>query len=360
MIRIRLLVFLTLGCGRESALPVARANDHRTAAGKTENGVTTLRLVAHRASWHPGADTGRSLTAPAFAEEGRAPTIPGPLLRVRPHARVRIVVRNALSDTIVLCTPMRIACAERDTVRIAPGDSGFREFVAAGATTSLYRAHRVRGGKRVTDADANSLMGAIIVDSATVDRRERLLVINPWLDTADTNRFVQMINGRTWPHTERFEMAVGDTLRWRLLSAGSTEHPMHLHGFYCRVDARGDIEQDTTFTPEDRQLVVTENLRAFGTATITWAPARGGNWLFHCHKAAHMSANQLLALVGVSAPDTLPVHDAAPRAASGRAHVASRGQGWRRPEPVAPAPAAAGAPLRPGRDPRRRGLAAAR
>ncbi len=285
--------------------------------------------MALRARWHPGADDGPSLTVPAFAPEGGGPTIPGPLLRLRPGARVRLVVRNTLADTLVLCTPMRMRCVERDTMRIAPGASGTADFVAAGATTSLYRAHYLRGGKIVRGGDAQEMMGAILVDSAeTGEARERLMVINSWGDPTDEARFVQMINGRTWPHTERFDLSVGDSIRWRLLNAGDTEHPMHLHGFYFRVDARGNIERDTVFSAEQQQLVVTENLRPFGTATMSWAPARSGNWLFHCHKAAHMSQNQQIVLAGLPIPDTLAPHGAAARGRrDGRARDRHSG-GW--------------------------------
>jgi FtsP/CotA-like multicopper oxidase with cupredoxin domain len=238
--------------------------------------------------------------------------IPGPVLRMPPGGRGRIVIHNTTTDTLVLCAPMRVKCIDRDTVRVAPDATDSVDFVAAPTTTSLYRAAKFSGGKLVQRPEPLELMGAIVVDSTDeVLTREPLLVINTWLSSADTNSFVMMINGRTWPYTERLNLSVGDSLHWRLLNTSLTEHPMHLHGFYFRVDGRGNVERDTTFATADRELVVTELLQGYGTARLAWAPTRPGNWLFHCHVAFHMAAAQQDALAGRTPPDTVVAHDGA-------------------------------------------------
>ena len=93
-----------------------------------------------------------------------------------------------------------------------------------------------------------------------------------------------VINGRSWPHTERLAYTVGDTVRMRLINAGSAVHPMHLHGFYFKVDSRGDENADAVFgSGSSPRMVVTERLAPGGTFSLTWKPTRPGNWLFHCH-----------------------------------------------------------------------------
>ena len=97
------------------------------------------------------------------------------------------------------------------------------------------------------------------------------------------------INGRSWPHTERLAYGVGETVRMRLINASGGVHPMHLHGFYFRVDSRGDELADTVFAPESSpRMVVTERLPAGRTFSLTWKPTRSGNWLFHCHDNVHL------------------------------------------------------------------------
>jgi FtsP/CotA-like multicopper oxidase with cupredoxin domain len=116
-----------------------------------------------------------------------------------------------------------------------------------------------------------------------------------WTDTVHRSglhrrRVLAVINGRSWPHTERFDHTVGDTVRWRVINASADQHPMHLHGFYFRVDARGDGRRDTTYALSSRPMVVTESMGAGATMRMTWIPERAGNWLFHCHIPEHFGS----------------------------------------------------------------------
>jgi FtsP/CotA-like multicopper oxidase with cupredoxin domain len=69
---------------------------------------------------------------------------------------------------------------------------------------------------------------------------------------------------------------------------------MHLHGFYFRVDARGDMARDTIFWPAERRMAVTELMAQGSTMSMVWAPNRPGTWLFHCHLSFHVAANPRL------------------------------------------------------------------
>ncbi|MEO6446412.1 MAG: multicopper oxidase domain-containing protein [Gemmatimonadaceae bacterium] len=275
-----------------------RANDNRTSAGVLKDGVLTLALVATQATWHPAAATDSSLVVAAFAVEGDAPQIPGPLIRVPLGTQVKATVRNTLSDTLVLCKLRQVKCELADGVRVAPGESGAFDFEADQWGTSAYRAVSAVPDSVRPRLDDRQLMGGVVVDSVGSTTDDRVMVINTWVSPADSFRFVQAINGKTWPHTERFSANVGDSLRWRWINAGATEHPMHLHGFYFRLESRGDVSGDTLIAADARPLEVTENLGPWGVATIAWSPSRGGQWLFHCHKAAHMSGNQHAFLAG--------------------------------------------------------------
>jgi FtsP/CotA-like multicopper oxidase with cupredoxin domain len=81
---------------------------------------------------------------------------------------------------------------------------------------------------------------------------------------------------------------VGDTLRWRVINASDRGHPMHLHGFYFRLDSRGNGLTDTIYASDARRLQVTESMRELQTMTLTWSPDRAGHWLFHCHIGFHV------------------------------------------------------------------------
>ena len=129
-----------------------------------------------------------------------------------------------------------------------------------------------------------------MVDAAGARKDDRIFVINIWGKWKDSAHYQNAlaINGRSWPYTERLSAKVGDTLRWRVVNPTARAHPMHLHGFYFRVDTHGDIRRDTVYTLEQRRLVVTEQIRQGRTFTMTWTPDRPGNWLFHCHLGFHV------------------------------------------------------------------------
>ena len=65
---------------------------------------------------------------------------------------------------------------------------------------------------------------------------------------------VMAINGRSWPHTQRLLATVGDTLHWRVINASPEIHPMHLHGFYYRVDAFDSEAANSADGPSSGQV----------------------------------------------------------------------------------------------------------
>jgi FtsP/CotA-like multicopper oxidase with cupredoxin domain len=126
------------------------------------------------------------------------------------------------------------------------------------------------------------------------------MLITHWADRTlpgswqPTVRF--MINGRAWPHTERFTFTQGDTVRWRVINATGITHPMHLHGFHFEVIARGDSWREDVFPQDERRLSVTENLLPSESIRLAFVASEPGNWIFHCHLMRHMSWVQNAAL----------------------------------------------------------------
>ncbi|MEO5580585.1 MAG: multicopper oxidase domain-containing protein [Gemmatimonadaceae bacterium] len=54
-------------------------------------------------------------------------------------------------------------------------------------------------------------------------------------------------------------------------------HPMHLHGFYFTVNARGDAQADTVMQGS-RPLLVTEGMRGFSSVRLLWTADRFDLW----------------------------------------------------------------------------------
>lgn len=301
---------------QQQGLPLATANDNRTPAGTLRDGVLTVSLDATLAMWHPDGDSLPGLPVEVFAEAGRRPSAPGPLVRVPAGTEIRASIRNSLErDTLTFFVPARIADPAKggalDSLVLLPGEVRELRVRAeqpgnylyhANARTSLDRVLRMRG----------LLGGAIIVDSAgsPAPPRDRVFVLLDVVDSLtaegvpNTRREILAINGKSWPHTERLEATVGDTLVWRVINASPSVHPMHLHGFYFRVDAFDGPPTALVGRPPGGHLAVTERMTPFTTMTVSWVPEREGNWLFHCHYQPHAMPHRPLGPTPAQAPHT--------------------------------------------------------
>ena len=289
-------------------LESAVANDNRTPAGTMVADTLLLRLTVTPVAWHLLGDSAPAFTVLAFAEEGKAPSIPGPLIRARVGTPVRVTVRNPLDDTLVV-RGLSDGPAMRDSLVVLPRDTTTARFVARREGTYLYwvpaysvRVPDDRPSTLPPRGYDSQLAGAIVVDAPGPVPDDRVFVITALQDRAEAaigpaswdrhgtlRRQFNAVNGGAWPHTERLRYALGDSVRWRIVNASQESHPMHLHGFYFRVDAHGapQAEADSIYAPEHRRMAVTETIATRNTASITWAPDRPGGWLFHCHLTNH-------------------------------------------------------------------------
>ena len=274
-------------------------NDNRRPAGRLERGVLTLRMEARVGTWYAEGPNGTARRVAAFAEEGRAAENPGPLIRVPAGTEVRVNIRNALAEPLTIFGLGETrGLAGGDSVPIEPGASREFRFMAttpglywyAGQTTVVPLLYSRRG----RDSQLN---GVIVVDppGEGTSHRDRIFLIS-WsanqdsaTEAEDSVGSTMAINGRSWPYTERFSVAQRDSLHWRWVSMTTAPHPMHLHGFYFRVDGKGNGARYTTYGAEERRSAVTEMIRPGETMAIAWSPAKPGNWIFHCHIARHMS-----------------------------------------------------------------------
>ncbi len=274
------------------SLPRVHANDNRTPAGQFHGDTLELHLEVGTAIWYPEADSGSSIRVSAFREAGHEPRIPGPLIRVPTGTVIVASVRNGLTDSTIAVHGLQShPGTTSDSLVLHPGDSTTVTFTAGEPGTYLYYA--LPGKHSIlpfADQERETTSGAFIVDPVGGSPPDRILMMNIWGDLVDsiTYRNALTINGRSWPYTERMEATVGDTVRWRVINGSTRPHPMHLHGFYFRLDRRGNGLTDSALAPGARPLLVTETLMPFETMDMTWSPDRAGDWLFHCHIGFHV------------------------------------------------------------------------
>src|SRR5262245_28663131 len=225
-------------------------NTHR--AGRLHSDVLSLALEAKQARWQPDGASRPPMTVAAFAEAGKPPLMPGPLVRAPQGTEIRLSVRNSLPSPLTFFVPVAVrgvpSMVEEDSVVVPPGAVGRLTTRAAVPGNYMYRAVSPSASDKQTRI-AGILAGAIIIDTAgpAVATRDRVFMIMETPDSvavtfADTardlssvppsrmdvlaspiGRFIFTINGRSWPKTERIAATVGDSLHWRIINASADD-----------------------------------------------------------------------------------------------------------------------------------------
>jgi manganese oxidase len=270
-------------------------NDNAHRAGHLAKGVLTVSLEARRGEWHPEESGGPTISVAAFSVAGAPLQTPGPLLRAPVGTEIRVTMHNALAK------PMWVyGLGEHrgfaDSVEVPAGETREMHFRATAPGLSYYAGRTGPGAVQARTTDDSQLNGAIVIDPPGATPADRIFVISGWVTLDSTTvsglgpNATLAFNGLEWPHTQRIDLVQGDTTRWRIINASVLPHPLHLHGSFYRVDAKGDGHADSIYAPEDRRLAVTELLLPGHTMSMTWAPVHSGNWVFHCHIASHASS----------------------------------------------------------------------
>ena len=302
-----------------------RVSNHgnTTPAGALNGKVLTVSLEVVTGAWRPEGDTDPEVPILAFAEAGKGPVNPGPLIRVRQGTEIQLTLSNRTDSSLVINGLRPGVSTGTDSLQLPARAT--RELRYRLDTPGTYFYGGWFAGSAFSDRLwlDSQLNGAIVVDGPGAVRADRIFVLSEWFHPYDDNRpfeVVSVINGKGWPHTDRIQLKQGDSTRFRVINAIPLWHPMHLHGFFYRVVARGMWNKDGPIPEPMRPLVNTDLLQPAGTLTFDFAPTTPGNWLMHCHFSFHM--DETVTLSG-SPPDSASMnahagHGAA--AANGNEH----------------------------------------
>ena len=318
--RLRTLILLIVAACTAGLSPAPKRvvpNDNRTPAGTMVNGVLEVKLELIEALWHPQAEDGAGLMVRVIGEVGKAPMIPGPLIRVREGTEIHVSVHNALREKMAVSGLGTHPGLDKDAkqLTLAEGETGDVRFRAGAPGTYYYGAERdpIVDGKEHLDAQ---LAGVFIVDPPTGPiPDERIFAIGiveefPSAFHGWMGAFV--INGKAWPYTERFTYRVGEHARWRWVNLSPFTHPMHMHGSYFTVTGVGNVDKTTVYADDAQRSVVTEPVKGGDSFSVDWVPERTGRWIFHCHLISHFEADTIPT---VTYPATRSA-DAAPKSAA--------------------------------------------
>ena len=241
---------------------------------RIEGGVKVFELTATELQWE--TEPGKRVLAWAYNGQ-----VPGPQIRVTEGDRVRVILKNELSESTAIHWHGLIVPNNQDGVPfltqppVKPGETYTYEFTAKNPGSHMYHSHH-NAAKQV----GLGLLGAFIIEP----RRKRAIERNVALDyvmVLNDGMHGFTINGKGFPATEPLKAKLGQKVRIRYMNEGMMIHPMHLHGMPQLV-----IDKDGWPLPQP-----------FMCDTINVAPGERwdvivdctepGLWAFHCHILTH-------------------------------------------------------------------------
>ena len=303
---------------------IASVNDNRAAMGRLAGKTLTAALDIVESAYQPEGEHDPVVRIFAFAEPGKAPSVPGPLLRAPVGTTVRLTIHNRTDSALFVSGLRPSRPADKDTVQLPPGAT--RDVVFQLDRTGNYFYWAALKGLSASDERTwldSQLNGAFVIDSAgapPTSPNERVWLISEWfypIAATQTFESALVFNGKAWPYNEQLTFTQNDSVHFRIINAAAVEHPLHLHGFYFRVSRSGGARADTV-VPSGRQTL--QNMRVVpigGSISLSFLPTTPGNWVFHCHFASHIneivslhdSPNAFVVQSG-SGPHAMPAHDA--------------------------------------------------
>jgi FtsP/CotA-like multicopper oxidase with cupredoxin domain len=268
------------------------ANTNQSAAGVLSEGALTVELEIREGAFYPEDESGPSLQVFAFGERGKQLQIPGPMIRVPQDTRINVIIHNLVARDVLIHGMHSRPGKNDDTFEVTSGATRETTFSTGAAGAYYYWA--TAGGDTLSGRpykEDSQLYGAFIVDPPGRVAPDRVFIIGTWRDRhlPQESFDVPVINGKSWPYTERLQYPVGGEVRWLWLNPSGLVQPMHIHGSYFQVVSMGDAEHSDPVPPSRIRDVSTNFMAIGGTMTTLWKPERMGRWLFHCHILTHMS-----------------------------------------------------------------------
>ena len=244
-------------------------------APRVENGVKVYDLTAREMKWEVAP--GQIVNAMAYNEQ-----VPGPQIRVREGDRVRVNLKNELTQSTAIHFHGMELPNDMDGVPfitqppVKPGESFTYEFTIPDGNvgSNMYHSHH-----NAATQVSLGLLGAFIVEPRKPRAIEKVdkdfvLILND-----GAHGFT--LNGKGFPATEPFSAKLGDKIRIRYMNEGMMIHPMHLHGMHMTV-----IDKDGWALPAPWKCD-TLNVAPGERYDVIVNCNNPGTWALHCHILPH-------------------------------------------------------------------------
>ena len=218
--------------------------------------------------------------------------IPGPVMHANVGDKIRIVLKNELPESTSLHlhgvrVPNAMDGVDPYTQKpIEPGATFTYEWTAEEPSVGMYHSHH-----NAQVQVPNGLAGAILIgdwktmamaaaggrthDANKVAEQEVVMVLN------DSGTIGLSLNGKSFPATAPYSLAIGETMVVHYYNEGSMTHPMHLHQPSGLVVAKDGKLLESPFWAD------TVNVAPGERWTVVYTPKDAGVWAWHCHILTH-------------------------------------------------------------------------
>jgi FtsP/CotA-like multicopper oxidase with cupredoxin domain len=249
------------------------------------DGVKVFNLTAKIIDWE--VEQGKIIQGWAYNGQ-----IPGPILRANVGDKVSIVLKNELPEsTSMHLHGIRVPNAadgvdpytQEATI---PGESHTYNFTALEPSVGMYHSHH-----NAQIQVPNGLAGAFIIgdyktlamkaagnrieDKDGIAEQEVVMVLN------DAGTVGLSLNGKSFPATTPYSLALGETMVVHYFNEGMMVHPMHLHQPHGLVVARDGKMLESPYFADTVSIAPGERW------TVVYTAVDPGVWAWHCHILTH-------------------------------------------------------------------------
>jgi FtsP/CotA-like multicopper oxidase with cupredoxin domain len=244
---------------------------------RIDKGVKVYELTARKIRWE--TMPGQTVEAWAYNDQ-----VPGPQIRNREGDRVRVILKNELTESTSIHFHGVELPNDQDGVPfitqppIKSGQTYTYEFTAPNPGSHMYHSHH-----NAATQVGLGLLGAFIIEPKDLLPIEKsdidyVLIMNDGMHG-------YTFNGKSFPATEPIVAKKGQKVRIRFMNEGMMIHPMHLHGMHMTVIAKDGWPQPAPWKCDTLNVAPGERWDVIVNCN------NPGIWAFHCHILPHAESD---------------------------------------------------------------------
>jgi manganese oxidase len=244
---------------------------------KIEDGVKVFNITCKEMQW----DTGGGALANAMTYNG---TVPGPAIHVTEGDKVRVVVKNEMTQSTAVHYHGVLLPNNMDGVPfitqppIKPGETFTYEFTARNPGSHMYHSHH-----NAAEQVSRGMLGAFIIEPK--DKTKDPAFDSDYTLILGDGPLGFTLNGKGFPYTQPIVAKLGEKVRIRYMNEGFMIHPMHLHGLEQHVFAQDGWNLPAPYTCDTLNIAPGQRFDVLVNCHTA------GAWAFHCHILTHAESS---------------------------------------------------------------------